>query len=215
MVWSLAGETLPGFLPFLSLPPGSSSGCRRAHNNGVTILLRLRRNVVLWRQSSLFSSQTLVAQKEGGFPRPLGGVVFWTVKIDRRIIITLYCWLLVSHPEYSSVFTRTHGLKSDLKNTEKRMSVAVIAAPNQQFLDAHISFISPESSLVNARYVTPGRELNTAKYDSHKVRVYDARANQFDYTLDNCGFTLVKHSSKVPETFSMSPINESSANTSV
>ena len=77
------------------------------------------------------------------------------------------------------------------------MSVAVIEAPGQQFLDAAISFISPESLLVNARYVSPGKEHNTANFDLHNVKVFDARPNQSEYTLDNCGFTLVKHESKV------------------
>ncbi len=77
------------------------------------------------------------------------------------------------------------------------MSVAVIEAPGQHFLDAKISFISPESSIQNARYVSPGKEHNTAKFNLHDVKIFDARPNQSDYTLENCGFALVKHESKV------------------
>ena len=74
----------------------------------------------------------------------------------------------------------------------------MVGAPGQQqFLDTTISFISPESPLVNCRYVSPGKEHNTAKFNSHTVRIFDARADSSEYQLDKYGFTLRQHESKV------------------
>lgn len=77
------------------------------------------------------------------------------------------------------------------------MAATVVETPGQPFLDADLAFISPDSAVINTRYVSPGKEHNTARYDQHSVKVFDARANQAAYTLDSCGFTLVKHDSKV------------------
>jgi hypothetical protein len=59
-----------------------------------------------------------------------------------------------------------------------------------------ITFVKATSKY-NRRYVVPGKEVNTGKYEQHKVFVKDARPNKSDYTLEKQGFVLNNHESHV------------------
>lgn len=49
----------------------------------------------------------------------------------------------------------------------------------------------------NIRYFSKGIEVNTGKYEDVSVIIHDARPNKEEFTLENGGFTLAQHSSKV------------------
>jgi hypothetical protein len=51
----------------------------------------------------------------------------------------------------------------------------------------------------NERYFSNGIEVNIGKYEDVPVVIHDARPNRKEYTLDNAGFTLVNHTSKVTD----------------
>ena len=58
-----------------------------------------------------------------------------------------------------------------------------------------VKYLQPDSE--NVRYFSKGIEVNTGKYDDVSVVVHDARPNKEEYTLENGGFALIQHSSKV------------------
>jgi hypothetical protein len=58
-----------------------------------------------------------------------------------------------------------------------------------------VKYIQPDSK--NVRYFSKGIEVNTGKYDDVSVVVHDARPNKEEYTLENGGFALIQHNSKV------------------
>ena len=68
-------------------------------------------------------------------------------------------------------------------------------------VDSEMLFMRRDSK-INRRYITPGMETNTGKYEVHKVHIKDARARRAECTLDTTGFQLTDHKSKVP-TFNM------------
>jgi hypothetical protein len=72
--------------------------------------------------------------------------------------------------------------------------MTVTSAPH----DAHtsITFMQPTSKY-NRRYVIPGKEVNTGKYEQHDIDVKDARPSQSDFSLDKQGFVLTEHTSQV------------------
>lgn len=61
---------------------------------------------------------------------------------------------------------------------------------------AELEFIRPDSAL-NRRFVAPGAELNTGRYERHRVCIRDARRADERLTLDRCGFELIHHESSV------------------
>jgi hypothetical protein len=61
---------------------------------------------------------------------------------------------------------------------------------------ADISFLAP-GSFVNRRFVSAGIEVNTGRYEPHRVPVYDGRPISDWFTLDRNGFVLAKHQSAV------------------
>jgi hypothetical protein len=63
-------------------------------------------------------------------------------------------------------------------------------------VESCINFVKPDST-VNRRYITPGLELNTGKYETRTIVIRDARPFREDYTLDRNGFQLFNHTTKV------------------
>ena len=61
---------------------------------------------------------------------------------------------------------------------------------------AEISFLA-EGSFINRRFAAPGNEVNTGRYETHKVRIRNARPFRDRFTLDSHGFTLIDHKSAV------------------
>jgi hypothetical protein len=59
-----------------------------------------------------------------------------------------------------------------------------------------LSYITPTSKF-NRRYVAPGAEINTGVYEEKEVVIKDARPEKGEFTLDNAGFVLLDHTSKV------------------
>ena len=53
----------------------------------------------------------------------------------------------------------------------------------------------------NQRYFSKGIEVNIGTYKDAEVIIKDARPGRDEYTLENCGFELVEHKSKVLYTF--------------
>ena len=58
-----------------------------------------------------------------------------------------------------------------------------------------VQYLQPGSK--NVRYFSKGKEVNIGKYDDVSVVMHDARPNKEEYTLENGGFTLIQHDSKV------------------
>jgi len=63
---------------------------------------------------------------------------------------------------------------------------------------AELEYIRPDSTL-NRRFVAPGAEMNTGRYERHRVHIRDARRNEEPLTLDRCGFELIHHESAVTD----------------
>ena len=58
-----------------------------------------------------------------------------------------------------------------------------------------VQYLQPGSK--NVRYFSKGKEVNIGKYDDVSVVMHDARSNKEEYTLENGGFALIQHDSKV------------------
>ena len=58
-----------------------------------------------------------------------------------------------------------------------------------------VKYIRPGSD--NVRYFSKGIEVNTGEYEDVDVVVHDVRDNKDEYTLENGGFALIQHESKV------------------
>ena len=61
-----------------------------------------------------------------------------------------------------------------------------------------MSFVAP-GSFINRRFVAPGAEVNTGRYETHPVTVRDARSIAERFTLDDNGFVLAQHRSAVTD----------------
>jgi hypothetical protein len=59
-----------------------------------------------------------------------------------------------------------------------------------------ITFMRPDSKY-NRRYVIPGKEVNTGKYEQQNVYVKDARPKKTEFSLEKQGFVLNEHTSTV------------------
>src|SRR3984957_10108963 len=60
-----------------------------------------------------------------------------------------------------------------------------------------VNYLAPGSTR-NRLYVAPGEQRATARYEPHQVFVADGRPCQDDLTLEESGFTLVRHRTSVP-----------------
>ncbi len=67
-------------------------------------------------------------------------------------------------------------------------------------VQAQISYVTP-GSFVNRRFVAPGIEHNTGRYESHAVTIRDGRSIARHFTLDTHGFVLSPHVSAVKDFF--------------
>jgi hypothetical protein len=69
-----------------------------------------------------------------------------------------------------------------------------------RWVEAPIAYVA-EGSFVNRRFVAPGVEHNTGRYEAHRVKVRDARPIATHFTLDTHGFVLAPHRSAVADFF--------------
>ena len=67
-------------------------------------------------------------------------------------------------------------------------------------VDAAITYVA-HGSFVNRRFVAPGVEHNTGRYETHPVRIRDARSIKDHFNLDVQGFVLARHPSRVQNFF--------------
>jgi hypothetical protein len=65
-------------------------------------------------------------------------------------------------------------------------------------VQARIDYLIP-SSRINRRYVAPGAELNTGRYQPYNVTIRNGRACQSTLTLDGQGFVLAHRPSSVAD----------------
>jgi hypothetical protein len=67
-------------------------------------------------------------------------------------------------------------------------------------VEAAISYVAP-GSFINRRFVAPGIEHNTGRYETHRVLIRDGRAIKDHFTLDVHGFVLTSRPSAVKDFF--------------
>ncbi|HTV49721.1 MAG TPA: CmcJ/NvfI family oxidoreductase [Steroidobacteraceae bacterium] len=72
--------------------------------------------------------------------------------------------------------------------------------PGIDTVSAEIDYLSPGSS-INRRFVAPGAEFNTGRYESHRVKIRNGRQALGKLSLDSVGFTLCSHRSSVRDFF--------------
>jgi len=65
-------------------------------------------------------------------------------------------------------------------------------------VDTEVTYLAP-GSFVNRRFVCAGVEANTGEYRSYPVQVRDGREIQDRFTLDEHGFVLAEHQSRVKD----------------
>jgi len=67
-------------------------------------------------------------------------------------------------------------------------------------VEADISYLA-QGSFINRRFVAPGKEVNTGKYELHRMQVRDARPIKDQFNLDSHGFVLAEQRSAVKNFF--------------
>ncbi len=67
-------------------------------------------------------------------------------------------------------------------------------------VEAAITYVAP-GSLINRRFVAPGVECNTGRYETHRVPIRDGRGIKDHFSLDVQGFVLAEHRSAVTDFF--------------
>ncbi|HXR90704.1 MAG TPA: CmcJ/NvfI family oxidoreductase [Steroidobacteraceae bacterium] len=72
--------------------------------------------------------------------------------------------------------------------------------PQARTVQATINYVA-QGSFINRRFVAPGVEHNTGRYEPHRVALRDARPFQSLFTLDVQGFVLAEHRSAVSDFF--------------
>ena len=77
---------------------------------------------------------------------------------------------------------------------------AVDLETSVETVEAELDYLV-EGSTVNRRYVAPGAEFNTGRYEPRRVRVRNGRPVREALTLDRVGFTLAEHRSEVRDFF--------------
>jgi len=73
-------------------------------------------------------------------------------------------------------------------------------------VEATISYVAP-GSLINRRFVAPGVERNTGKYETHRVSIRDGRAIKDHFNLDVHGFVLAERGSSIKDFFDKDEVN--------
>jgi hypothetical protein len=69
-----------------------------------------------------------------------------------------------------------------------------------QTVEAEINYVAP-GSFINRRFVAPGIEHNTGRYDAHRVIVRDGRTISNSFRLDVHGFVLAESATQVRDFF--------------
>lgn len=72
--------------------------------------------------------------------------------------------------------------------------------PEARTVEATITYVA-QGSFINRRFVAPGVEHNTGRYEAHQVALRDARPFQSLFTLDVHGFVLAQRPSAVTDFF--------------
>ena len=72
--------------------------------------------------------------------------------------------------------------------------------PGVRTVEAEITYVAPDSR-INRRFVAPGVECNTGRYETHRVPIRDGRAIEHRFSLDVQGFVLAPHRSAVRDFF--------------
>ncbi len=72
--------------------------------------------------------------------------------------------------------------------------------PAARTVEATINYVAHDS-FINRRFVAPGVERNTGRYETHRVLVHDARPFKARFTLDVEGFVLAERPSAVTDFF--------------
>lgn len=65
-------------------------------------------------------------------------------------------------------------------------------------VEAEILYLAPDSTL-NRRFVAPGIDVNTGRFEPHRVLIRDGRSIQSQFSLDTHGFTLAAHRSAIAD----------------
>ena len=73
-------------------------------------------------------------------------------------------------------------------------------------VQAAISYVAPDSR-INRRFVAPGVERNTGRYETHAVAIRDGRSIKHQFSLDVQGFVLADRPSKVKDFFDKDEVN--------
>ena len=74
-------------------------------------------------------------------------------------------------------------------------------------VETEITYPSP-GSFVNRRFVAPGAEVNTGRYEPYRVPVHDARPIADRFNLDEHGFVLAKRASAVIDFFDKDEVDQ-------
>jgi hypothetical protein len=72
--------------------------------------------------------------------------------------------------------------------------------PGARTVEATINYVA-RGSFINRRFVAPGVERNTGRYEAHRVAVRDGRALRDQFSLDLQGFLLADRPSAVTDFF--------------
>lgn len=100
--------------------------------------------------------------------------------------------IIVAQPEFSHATYAT--------SVRRRMATATMQAVGSTDREASLDYIRPDS-LVNRRYMTAGKEINTGKYEKKTVLIRDGRPELDKLTMDTTSFQLVNHQSAVSRYF--------------
>lgn len=86
------------------------------------------------------------------------------------------------------------------------MSVADTEIPVRA-VEAQINYVA-RGSFVNRRFVAPGIEHNTGRYEAHRVSIRDGRGIEDRFSLDVQGFVLAERPSAVTDFFARERVDE-------
>lgn len=98
--------------------------------------------------------------------------------------------LAAPHGDFRPHITTPDPLKQQFQDS----TMTVSTEPHD--VDSQMLFIKRDSK-INRRYITPGLEVNTGKYEVHKVHIRDARPRRVQCSLETTGFQLGDHKSAV------------------
>ena len=74
-------------------------------------------------------------------------------------------------------------------------------------VEADLLYLAPDSTL-NRRFVAPGIDENTGRFEPHRVLIRNGRPVQDQFTLDTHGFTLARHHSRVADFTDKAAVDE-------